>query len=78
VSRSCQTWEQRLARPSPRLMHKTPVTQRALVPFTLSRARMGLINSEPDQVRPEPRVPMNAVRADEDVDTGSIVCEGEV
>jgi hypothetical protein len=39
---------------------------------------MGLINSDPDQVRPEPRVPMNAVRADEDVDTGSIVCEGEV
>lgn len=78
MSRSCQIWEHRLARPSPRLMHKTPAKQRALAPFILSRARMGLINSDPDQVRPEPRVPMNAVRADEDVDTGSIVCEEEV
>jgi hypothetical protein len=33
---------------------------------------------EPDQVRPEPSVPMNAVRADEEVEMGSMVCDGEV
>lgn len=78
MSRSCQTWVQRLARPNPRLMHSTPDTQRALVPCTLSRARMGLMIREPDHVKPEPRVPMKAVRADDEVDIGSIVCEGEV
>jgi hypothetical protein len=54
-------------------MHITPVTQSARVPRTLSLARIGLISSEPDHVRPEPRVPMKAVRADDEVDLGRMV-----
>jgi hypothetical protein len=64
---------QRLARPRPRLIHNTPATQRYFVPRSSRRARMGLISIEPDQVRPEPSVPINAVNADEEVDIGSMI-----
>ena len=63
---------QRLARLRPRLIHITPATQSNLMPRSSRRARMGLINIEPDQVRPEPSVPMKAVSADEEVDIGSM------
>ena len=43
------------------------------MPRSSRRARMGLINIEPDQVRPEPSVPINAVNADEDVDIGIMI-----
>ena len=59
-------------------MQMTPMIQRTFVPRTLSRARMGFMRREPDQVRPEPRVPMNAVRAEDEVDIGSMFCVGEV
>lgn len=43
------------------------------MPRSSRRARIGLINIEPDQVRPEPSVPMKAVNADEEVDIGSMI-----